>query len=844
MKSHSILVSVFLLTGTSSLHAQVRWSEVPKPGYTLISQQGGRTLGYSPKSGVRLLTANGFAFKDLNRNGKLDAYEDWRRSPQERAADLASQLSIDEIAGLMLYSAHQAVPSRSGASHLNSILNDDQKRAVRQEAFKICLRQVFKNKLDADAVSKVDLSGLNDEQKQIFLNTELRNAASQYLVAAGGRGAHYGGMLFEESHAKASDLTDEQKAFLKNDNLRAILVTQVESPRVAAEWNNNQQSFVEGLGHGIPANTSSDPRHETTANAEFNAGAGGQISLWPSSLGMGATFDPAVVKQFGQIASQEYRALGIATALSPQIDVATEPRWWRYNGTFGEDPQLATDMARAYCEGFQTSPAGRQIADGWGWQSVNAMVKHWYGYGAQEAGRDSHFASGKYAVFPGNNLMMHKRPFVDGAFRLEGGTKMASAVMPIYSILWHQDPSGENVGGSYSKWLIQKQLREEAHFEGVVCTDWGITADNTAMDYMGGGKPWGVEKLSVAERHYKVLQAGVDQFGGNNEKGSVIEAYNMWVRDFGEQSARQRFEQSARRLLLNMFRVGLFDNPYTDPDAADTIVGNANFMKAGYQAQLKSVVMLKNHGNKILPITARKIVYIPKRHYPAVPGIWGGMSDDHTDYPIDLDLVRQYYHVTDNPAEADFALCIIGAPALNLGYDPAEVAKENNGYVPISLQYNDYTAAHARRQSIAGGDPLEKFTNRTYHGKTISTRNRDDLQMVLHTKKAMGSRPVVTIVELGKPVILSELEPHSDGILLSFGVQHQALLDIISGKYEPSGLLPMQLPADMETVETQQEDVPHDMKCLRDADGHDYDFAFGLNWKGVIHDWRTAKYKK
>ena len=172
------------------------------------------------------------------------------------------------------------------------------------------------------------------------------------------------------------------------------------------------------------------------------------------------------------------------------------------------------------------------------------------------------------------------------------------------------------------------------------------------------------------------------------------------------------------------------------------------------------------------------------------------------------------------------------------------MAKENNGYVPISLQYNDYTAAHARRQSIAGGDPLEKFTNRTYHGKTISTRNRDDLQMVLHTKKAMGSRPVVTIVELGKPVILSELEPHSDGILLSFGVQHQALLDIISGKYEPSGLLPMQLPADMETVETQQEDVPHDMKCLRDADGHDYDFAFGLNWKGVIHDWRTAKYKK
>ena len=280
-----------------------------------------------------------YVFKDLNRNDSLDAYEDWRLSAQERAADLASQLSIEEIAGLMLYSSHQAVPM-------------------------------------------IPTMGF-------------------------GESTYHDGKAYKESGAKPSDLSDDQKKFLKDDHLRAVLVTRVESPAIAAEWNNNMQAFVEGLDHGIPANTSSDPRHEAKATTEYNAGAGGQISLWPTSLGLAATFDPQLVYRFGEIASEEYRALGIATALSPQVDIATDPRWSRFSGTFGEDPQLATDMARAYCDAFQTTPE----AKGWGMKSVNAMVKHWYGYGAQEGGRDSHYASGKYAVYPGNNREMHKRSF-------------------------------------------------------------------------------------------------------------------------------------------------------------------------------------------------------------------------------------------------------------------------------------------------------------------------------------------------------------------------------------------------------------------------------------------------
>ena len=776
MKSKILMAMAgVILLGLSACTGQ-KWTEESKGSYNLVTQKGGQTLGYSPESGVKLITNGGYAFKDLNRNGKLDPYKDWRLDPKTRATDLAQQLSTEEIAGLMLYSAHQSIPAASMGGR------------------------------------------------------------------GGGAAVTYNGKPFEESGAKASDLSDAQKKFLSEDNLRAVLVTRVQSPEVAAEWNNNVQAFVEGLNHGIPANNSSDPRHETSSDAEYNYGAGGQISLWPSSLGMAATFDPALMKKFGQIASQEYRALGIATALSPQVDLATDPRWSRFSGTFGEGTKLATDLARAYCDGFQTSPAELAIDGAWGYQSVNAMVKHWYGYGAQEAGRDSHYNYGKYAVYPGNNLNEHKLSFTEGAFKLQDGTQMASAVMPIYSILFNQDPSGDNRGGSYSKWMIEDQLRTQNNFDGVVCTDWMITADNNSVAAFDG-KCWGVETLTVAQRHYEILKAGVDQFGGNNDKGPVLEAYQMWVNDFGKESADARFQKSAYRLLLNVFRTGLFENPYLDPQESASILGKSDFMEAGYNAQLKSVVMLKNHGNVLPQNDSKKKVYIPKRHETRSQGFFGATGEDRWVDPVNVELVKKYFDVTENPAEADFAIAFIQAPNSGAGYSTDDVKRGGNGYIPISLQYNDYTATYARATSIAGGDPLENFTNRTYKGKTVKTSNKDDLKMVTDTKAKMGRKPVIVVLNTGKPVIPAEFEGKADAILISFGVQNQAIFDIISGKAEPSGLLPMQMPANMKTVEEQNEDVPRDMVCYKDADGNTYDYAFGLNWSGVINDARVAAYK-
>jgi beta-glucosidase len=361
---------------------------------------------------------------------------------------------------------------------------------------------------------------------------------------------------------------------------------------------------------------------------------------------------------------------------------------------------------------------------------------------------------------------------------------------------------------------------------------------------MGGGRCWGVEKgYTVAERHYKIIMAGVDQFGGNNDAGPVIEAYTMGVAEHGEEFMRMRFEESAVRLLKNIFRTGLFENPYLDPENSLKIVGNPEFMATGYAVQLKSVVLLKNK-NKVLPLQKEISVYVPKRYVPAGMNWFGMPTPESRDYPVNLETLKKYFTVTDNPEKADVALVFINSPEGGTGYDKKDREAGGNGYVPIPLQYSKYTAVDARDPSIAGGDPLEDFVNRTYRNKTVISQNNFDLSMVTDTRKKMKNKPVIVCVNISKPMVFAEFEKDADAIMASFDVQDQVIFDLLTGGAEPSGLLPLQMPADMKTVEEQKEDVPHDMECYRDSEGNIYDFAYGMNWNGVIKDARTQRYKR
>jgi len=750
-------------------------------GYYIVTQKGGETLTYSKNSGIILLKKDGYIFKDLNKNKKLDKYEDWRLDSKTRAQNLADLMvkdgrkGIKSIAGLMLYSSHTAINSDNFAEST------------------------------AEGTTQDGSTTLNA---------------------------------------------------VKNNKIRHVLVTTIKDADTAAKWNNSLQAYCESVDYGIPSNNSSDPRHEAKnlSAVQYTVGNAGAISLWPSSLGMAATFSPELVKKFGKIAAAEYRAFGISTALSPQIDLATEPRWSRVSGTFGENSKMSANMAQAYIDGFQTTKGSKT---GWGNKSVNCMVKHWPSGGPEEGGRDAHYGFGKYAVYPGDNFQEHLVPFTQGAFNLEDGTTKAAAVMPYYTISNGIDKKNdENVGNGFSDYIINDLLREKYNYDGVVCTDWMITAD-ADNDGVFQGKCWGVENLTVVERHYKALMAGIDQFGGNNIIGPVMGAYDMMVKKQGKTFADKRFSDSARRLLINIFNTGLFENSYLAPDNSAKLVGNSNYMKAGYEAQIKSAVMLKNKYNIIKKYdkNAEKLmVYVPE--YTTIStDYFSGKTTKSTAKTVSVDALSKYCNITDDPSKADIAIVGMSSPSSGSGYSLKDKEEGGNGYFPISLQYRKYTATTARKNAVAsdsGAEFIDSETgkivytdtvdNRSYLGKSVTATNENMLDMLEATKKSMGNKPVIVYMKESNPMVWSEVEPLADAIVVGFGIQDQAAVDVIMGVYEPSGLLPMQQPASMNTVELQNEDVGQDMDCYIDKTGNTYDFGFGLNWSGRIADERTIKY--
>lgn len=776
---------------------QVEEHKEGKVTYEVVTNpKNGATLGYSKDSGLKLIEEkegqDTYAFKDMNGNGKLDVWEDWRKGTEERAEALAKELSKEEIAGLMLFSDHEREPEKG--------------------------------------------------------------------------------------------LTEAQKEYLKENNLRNILNAGGNDVSAAVNWNNEMQAYVESLGKDgrvvIPVNFSSDPRSTAGADAQYNA-EGNDISRWPSNLGLAATFDPETMLKFSKASSEEYRAMGIATALGPQIDLATEPRWLRVDGTFGENVTLATDMTRAYVDGSQSS-YDKDKDIGWGPQSINAMIKHFPGDGAGEGGRESHMNSGKYAVYPGDNFDEHLEPFLDGGLKLEGKTKQAMSVMSSYSIGVGKDGKplfGTAKGSAYDKEKIDI-LREKNKYDGVICTDWGVTLGvNDEGNDEDFGTAWGVEDLSVPERHYQVLAAGVDMFGGNNDKKPVLEAYDMWEKAYekGEldKSAEERFQESGKRLLSLLIQPGLFENPYLSESESKAIVGSTEKNQDGYQAQLDSVVLLKNKDDVVKKGEVEKdyqdkVVYIPSsiRHEFASAF---GEAFDTADPTMDVETAKTYFKevLTDEPIKGEdekvtsfktpdltkVDMVVVGIQSPNSGGNFSSTGLKEGKFYPLSLQYRPYTAdgKEVRKTSIAGDTlPDGSQENRSYFGETSRIGNEYDLDAVLNAKKAVaaieketGKRiPVVVVLKAKNPTIVSEFEKEVDAILTGFSVSDQAYFDIILGKQEPKGLLPIQYPQDMATVEAQLEDVGQDMTPYKDSQGNQYDFGYGLNYQGVISDKRTKTYAK
>ena len=403
-------------------------------------------------------------------------------------------------------------------------------------------------------------------------------------------------------------------------------VHDLHDPRMAARWYNNVQRLAAETPHGVPVTISTDPRNAFIENsgAGFAARA---FSQWPEPLGLAALRDPELVRRFGDVARQEYVAVGIRAALHPTLDLATEPRWARQVHTFGQDPALVTELSLAYLAGFQ--------GDGLGPESVACTAKHFPGGGPQKDGEDAHFPYGREQVYRGGRFDDHLSPFPPV---LEAGV---AAVMPYYGMPVDLVVDGEpvpEVGFGYNRQVVTGLLRERLGYDGVVLTAWELVNDNHVGDQVLPARSWGVEHLDPLGRMELILQAGCDQFGGEECVDVLLELVRTG------RVSEARIEDSARRLLAVKFRLGLFDHPYVDEDHAAETVGNATFRAEGLAAQSASVTVLQDgtdHLDRALPLRPGARVYCEG---------------------YDPSVVGERFTVVDRPEDADVALLRLGAP--------------------------------------------------------------------------------------------------------------------------------------------------------------------------------------
>ena len=474
-----------------------------------------------------------FVFRDLNKNGRLDVYEDPRQPIEARVQDLLAQMTLEEKAGVLFI---------NGAA------------------------------VNADG------------------SLEARPVKPGAGTAAGNQ--------------------------IDRHRMNHFNLWEIPDARMTARWHNNLQRYAEQTRLGIPITIASDPRNHFSHN--IFAMAATDFSQWCETLGLAAIGDAGLVKQFADIVQQEYLAVGIRVALHPQVDLATEPRWARISGTFGEDAHLTARLAHAYIKGFQGESLGPH--------SVACMTKHFPGGGPQKEGLDPHFEFQKGQIYPGNNFSYHLIPF-QAAFAAN-----TAAIMPYYGVPMNQ--TDENVAMSFNKQIITGLLREKYQYDGIICTDWGLITDLVTPDFTWPARAWGVEHLTESERVLKALDAGVDQFGGESCPEYVIELVKT-----GKLS-EARIDQSVRRLLRLKFALGLFDNPFVDETKLPQIFGNPNSAALAFSSQQRAMTLLKNKG-QVLPLRGQPKLFV--KH-------------------LDANVASQFAQVVDTPAQADYAILRLETP--------------------------------------------------------------------------------------------------------------------------------------------------------------------------------------
>lgn len=613
---------------------------------------------------VKILTKGGNRFKDLNKNGKLDKYEDWSSPVDERVKNLLSQMTLEEKVGIMII-------SQINMTQVNSEFTSDL--------------------AEEDILAKTN----------IFTGKEL-----------------------PEPLLNVSGTT---KGIRERHLLHFILRANAPAKTIA-EWSNKVQTVAEEGRLGIPAIFASNPRNHIAVDNAIGLNVENTVfTQWPGTLGLAAMNDLALTRQFAESSAKEWVAAGIRKGYMYQADLATEPRWGRIEGTFGENADIVANITREIVLGFQ----GEKI----GSHSVALTTKHFPGAGPEKDGFDAHYDYGMNQVYPGNMMDYHLKPFIAA---IEAGT---SAIMPYYAR--PHETKYEEVGFAYNKGILTDLLRVKLGFKGIINSDTG------PIDNM----PWGVENLSITERYQKALDAGVDIFSGSADPSRILETVKKGL------VTEARINESVTCLLKEKFELGLFENPYVDPLNADSVVNNAEFRKLADQAFHKSIVLLRND-ESILPLKTGTKVYFEA--YMQSP-----RSDNSHNVIIPAEN-KWNIEFVNSPEKADFVI---------LWITPTGGLFRQTDAQPIDLDLS--------KNGIEVG----------------------------YINKIISRKPCSIVINFSKPWVISEIDKgKTKAILAAFGTTSSALLDVVTGKFNPSGRMPFAIPVSQQAVENNKADVPGDME--------------------------------
>jgi len=695
----------------------------------IASLQAAGTAPKRPKidaRGASLLKVGNLSFKDLNRNGVLDPYEDWRLPVDKRVADLLSRMTLEEKAGLM-------------------------------------------------QITSFNTGSLEDYLDQRHI---------RYLIL--------------------------------RDNLTA---------RELAARANTSQELAEKSRLGIPIVFTSNPRNHVRDDMVYEeAEAAGEFSNWPGTLGLAATNDLKLIRAFAEIARAEWRASGIQKCYGYQVDVATEPRWYRIQTTFGESPKLNAEIAREIVLGFQGPALGPE--------SVAQSTKHFPGDGAVDKGLDPHNNWGQWAAYPTlGSFFKYQLPPFQAA--VDAGT---SSIMSYYNNPsndksaeqlpkeWWQSGKQqfEEVAGAYNTTLLTRLLRGRMGFKGYVNTDSGVLANNA----------FGVEKLTTSQRFAKAVKAGVALFSDNNNPQGLLDAVHQHLLEESD------LTPAVTLLLKEIFQLGLFENPYTDPELAQKIASSPASAARADEAHRKSIVLLRND-RKLLPMTGTRKLYVEVmagqpagfggRDGAGGRGRFGGRGGAGERGAGDPGAAG--VQETANPQGAgrrggrgEFAgrgdaVAISGTARLK-----ALLAKDSSVQIVNSIDQADAALLWLR-------PTVYQRPEHDYADIALSLLTGVDVAKV---KQIEAAKPTVLVINFINPWVINEVEPGAGAVLATFDVKAEALLDVVRGRFKPAGKLPLTIPADQAAVDKNAPDVPGYAETFdyayKNRVSDKYVFGFGLTY--------------